>query len=102
MSDIGSIPIQKRITTNATNTDVFAIEAIASELLTKYNFTTDTFKNQIIHAKVTILPDTSCTVIINDYEQDAPDFYSTGEYTGIRNLSIKESGISALVIIQIR
>ncbi len=101
---ITSAPIQKKITSTSVNFDILSEPQIASELLSKYNYTSEIIRSWAspTNMKITILPDTECTVIVNGYEQSAPDFYTTGGFSPIKTFKIKESGISALVSIQIR
>lgn len=85
-------PIQKKFTTTSANYDLFAdakVKASMDEHSTKLP----------VEMRLTLLPDSPCTVIVNGNEYDAPIFYSTDTTTRISSFIIKESGISGLVII---
>jgi hypothetical protein len=85
-------PIQKKFTTTSTNYDLFADVNVKASM-DQYNTTLP------VEMRLTFLPDSPCTVIVNGYEYDAPSFYSTDKITQIRSFIIKENGISGLVII---
>lgn len=65
-----NVPIQYKITTTSTNFDIFSETNIANALLTRFNLTSASISESKFQMKVTILPDTACTVIIDNITYD--------------------------------
>jgi len=93
--------MQFKVTSANTNWDVFSDTKIANELMTKYGLDSAKIAANRCFMSVTILPDTATSVIVNGSEFDCSDFYSSGGYSPIKSLLIKDASVSLLVILGI-
>lgn len=88
------------ITTNSTNFDVFKETKVSAYIL-KFGYTADKLLASGCKMKLSFLPTSACNVVVNGNDSSAKEFYSTGGYTNINSLIIKETGISGTLIIAI-
>lgn len=92
-----SVPtFQKTITATTTNYDPFTQNTDIQNILTNGGVTLPA------RMGIVFIPDTACTVIVDGYECDCPDFYSTGDLTNIQSFKIKENGTTGLLIFQMQ
>lgn len=94
-------PMQFKLTSDTTMYDIFSNSKVVEELIV-FGLNSQNISSNLSQMKISILPDAPCTIICNDREYDAPDFYATDGFVNIKNFKIKESNISFLVTISIR